>query len=75
MASAYVTSLTTARDSYAAKLASLASADANKLTYTENGRSMSWTEYQTFLIDTITKLDQQIAAHTPRVLLSRSRAT
>lgn len=73
MASALVTSLKAARDAKAARLAELAEADAPKLTYTENGRTMGWTEYQAFLLDAIERLDKLIAAHEPFTIRSRAR--
>lgn len=73
MASALVTSLTTARDALAARLAEIAAATAPKLTYTENGRTFSWTEYQIFLTDKIEALDRQIANHSPFTIRSRAR--
>lgn len=54
----------TALNGYSRKLAALADLqnvqgdEVFKLTYSENGRSMSWTEYQTFLIDKIESLQK-----------------
>lgn len=72
MASALVTSLTRARDAYLAKLVALAEDSANHMTYSENGRSMTKTEYQTFLQATVEKLDKQINDHQPYMMRSRA---
>ena len=55
-----LTTLQTIKANYLARL-SEASASP-KLTYSIDGQSFSWTEYQQFLFDSLTKVDQQIAA-------------
>lgn len=56
----YAENLVTARDAYGAKLASIA-ADDPRVTYSVDGQSYSWTEYQQYLLDAIERLDAKIA--------------
>lgn len=57
--------LTQARESYAAKLAALAALPNYKVTYSIGGRSVSWTEYQSFLLAKIAELDALIGGEDP----------
>lgn len=53
-------SLRQARANYAALLAEVSSNP--KPTYSAEGRAFSWTEYQQFLLESLERLRQQIAA-------------
>ena len=53
--------LVTARSNYCRSLAELSDPLARKVSYSIGGRSMSWTEYQRFLLDGIKAIDEQIA--------------
>lgn len=55
----YAENLTIARDGYAAKLAAMA-VDDPKTTYSIDGQSYSWNEYQAFLLDAMERLDAKI---------------
>ena len=50
--------LTTARDNYASQLASISAKP--KPNYSLDGQSVSWAEYQAFLMDKIEKLNELI---------------
>lgn len=54
----YAENLTTARDQMAAQLASITASP--KPTYSENGRTMSWVEYQKFLLDGLKEIEARI---------------
>ncbi len=56
----YLSDLTDARDAAATKLKGVLELDEEKPSYSVDGRSMSWTEYQAFLRDTIRELNQDI---------------
>ena len=53
--------LTTARLNYSQQLAELSDPLKRKVSYSVGGRSVSWTEYQTTLLNLIKELDKQIA--------------
>lgn len=53
--------LRTARSNYAASLAELSNPAKRKLNYSIGGRSISWTDYQRFLLDSIKAIDEQLA--------------
>lgn len=56
-----LTNLATARSSYVSQLVSLA---ANpKPSYSVNGQSFSWTEYQRFLTEQVKAIDDLISAN------------
>lgn len=57
-----VADLTTARENYAARLAAISALTEDKPSYSVDGRSISWTEYQAFLVDKIEHLTKQIQA-------------
>ena len=57
--------LQTARENYAQQLADLSNPDARKVTYSIGGRSVSWTEYQRFLLEMIRDIDGQVASSDP----------
>jgi hypothetical protein len=61
MADTVTDALRTARDNYATQLVDLSDPDKRKVSYSVDGRSMSWTEYQRFLLDAIKTLDGAIA--------------
>jgi hypothetical protein len=66
--------LQTAYDNYAEQLASISNPAAQKLTYSIDGQSVSWTEYQQFLVGTLKDLRAQIvAASGPFMVRSRGR--
>lgn len=69
----YAENLVIARDAYGAKLAAMA-ADDHKTTYSVDGQSYSWTEYQAFLLDAIEKLDAKIAQQPGNVWIGHSQA-
>lgn len=46
-------------------LATLSDPDAPRLTYSENGRSFSWTEYQAHLLKRVQWCDEQLSANEP----------
>lgn len=72
MAQAYVDSLILARDEAARQLSEMV-AD-RKISYSIGGLSMSWTEYQKHLIDTIEQLTRQIQqGQSPFWVMSRAR--
>lgn len=68
-----VQNLQTAYDQMAARLVEMT---ANpKPSYTEQGRSRSWTEYQKFLLDGMKLLrEQMIQAGGPYAIVTRGRA-
>jgi hypothetical protein len=53
--------LRTAQANYAQQLAELSDPAKRKVSYSVGGRSISWTEYQTTLLNLIKDLDKQIA--------------
>ena len=57
-----VESLTQARDNYAAQLVELSDPARRKVSYSIGNRSVSWTEYQTFLLSTLKDLEAQLTA-------------
>lgn len=63
--------LITARDGYAAKLAAIASDTDHHVTYTDQGRSFSWTEYQAFLLKQIDDINKSIQALSGPVMIRR----
>lgn len=54
-------SLQVARDNYAAQLVALSDPSKRKVSYSIGNRSVSWTEYQRFLLDTLKELGVQLA--------------
>ena len=56
----YIADLTTSRDNYAAKLAAISGLDEEKPSYSIDGRSISWTEYQAFLTENLDRLNDLI---------------
>ncbi len=58
----YLTSLTTIRDNYVAKLEAISGLDNDKPSYSVDGRSYSWVEYTAFLSQAITDTNAQIIA-------------
>jgi hypothetical protein len=50
-----------ARSNFCQSLAELSNPAARKVTYSVGGRSLSWTEYQRFLLDSIKAVDEQLA--------------
>ena len=73
MASALVTRLIARRDDILTKLEALDGDDSHHMSYTENGRSMPKTEYQTMLEEKLKNIEKQIADHSPFIVRSRSR--
>jgi predicted methyltransferase len=61
MADTITEKLRTARESYADRLVAIAGEEKARITYSVDGRSMSWTEYQRFLMDAIDQLDKTIS--------------
>lgn len=53
--------LTTVRSNYIQQLVELSDPAKRKVSYSVGGRSISWTEYQTSLLNLIKELDKQIA--------------
>ena len=49
------------RSNYCQSLAELSNPLARKVSYSVGGRTMSWTEYQRFLMDGIKGIDEQLA--------------
>lgn len=60
MADTVTDKLKAARESYADKLVAIAGQEKARITYSVDGRSLSWTEYQRFLLDAIDQLDKAI---------------
>ncbi len=58
----YLSSLITIRDNYTDKLKTISGLDADKVTYSVDGRSFSWVEYQAFLSKAIFDTNAQIIA-------------
>lgn len=58
MTSAEATQLQTARANYVQQLTDLSDPDKRKLSYSIGGRSISWTEYQRYLMDAIKGVDE-----------------
>jgi hypothetical protein len=50
-----------ARSNYCQSLAELSDPAARKVTYSIGGRSVPWTEYQSFLLNSIKAIDDQLA--------------
>jgi hypothetical protein len=68
----YAENLATTQANYAATLAEI-SADP-KLTYRVGDREFSWTEYQTFLLDALDKVEKQLQHATgPFIVRRRGR--
>lgn len=61
MADTVTAKLVQARENYADQLVALSNPEKRKVSYTVDGRSMTWTEYQKFLMDSIDQLDKAIA--------------
>lgn len=53
--------LRTVQSNYAQQLLELSDPTKRKPSYSVGGRSISWTEYQRWLLDAIKQLEQQIA--------------
>lgn len=54
--------LTAARDNYAQQLLDLSNPARRKVSYSIGNRSVSWTEYQTFLKDEIKDIEAHLSA-------------
>ena len=68
-----VENMITARDNLAARLAEVTASGAAKPTYTENGRSVSWTEYIAMLRQQLKELNGDIQAMQPFEVRTRMR--
>lgn len=55
-------SYTLARDNYAAQLVELSDPARRKVSYSIGNRSVSWTEYQRFLLDSMDALQTRLNA-------------
>lgn len=64
--------LQTARANYAQQVAELSDPAARKVSYSIDGRSVSWTDYQRFLLDQIRAIDAQLANDDPGEIITAS---
>lgn len=60
MTSDEATKLKTARANYVEQLLELSDPDRRKLSYSIGGRSISWTDYQRYLLDAIKGIDETL---------------
>ena len=62
MTLAEIEELKTARANYVRQILDLSDPTARKLTYSVGGRSVSWTEYQKFLQESVQSLDSLLGS-------------
>ena len=66
--------LATIKANILAQLATLTDASTRKLSYSIDGQSVSWTEYQDMLFRQLDNVNKQLQAARPFVVVSRGRS-
>lgn len=66
--------LATIKANILAQLATLTDASTRKLSYSIDGQSVSWTEYQSMLFQQLDTVNKQLQAARPFVVVSKGRS-
>ncbi len=69
-----IDNLKTIRSNAIAQLATLSDPESRKLSYSVDGQSFSWTEYQQYLMDVVERTTKLIQALSPYMIVSRGRS-
>ncbi len=69
-----IDNLKSLRSNYIQQLLDLSTSANRKLSYSIDGQSVSWTEYQKFLTEQLALVNAQIQALAPYLVVSRGRS-